>query len=325
LFIVIKNKKHIYNKLIFGLAFVTMSYLTVSAFALNKALPERQISETAKQSSNTSTDNNGTAKKNQQTPNVETTAAQPTRPASNVSQTTATSAPSSSPLSTTFQMNEQFSGNNLNSSWWQAMTYPKGYRNNEEQDYSPSQVALNNGNLEITAVKDGSGNWHSGEVNSKWAYTYGDFEVRLALSATGQGVWPAAWLLGNGDPWPSNGEIDIFENINGESTSYGTIHGGGSNGEWWLQHYCYQIDQTQFHTYRLSKRPNYISWWVDGNLCGEWRPSQMPAGAVWPFETHTNIGILNLAIGGNWPGPSNSSTPDSITMYVDYFTVKNAY
>jgi beta-glucanase (GH16 family) len=224
-----------------------------------------------------------------------------------------------------FAVNEQFSDSSLDSNLWQAMTRPKGYRNNEEQAYRPSQVQVGNGNLQITANRDAAGAWHSGEVDSKWSYMYGEFEVRLALSATGPGVWPAAWLLGTTDPWPYNGEVDIFESINSIPTVYGTIHGGGASGGWWLQKYCSNIDITKFHTYKIVKSPGYMSWWVDGNMCGEWSKSQTPAGGVWPFDSHNNIGILNLAIGGDWPGPSNSQTPSTITMFVDYFTVKNAF
>lgn len=225
----------------------------------------------------------------------------------------------------TYQVNEQFSGAGLNDSLWQAMTYPAGYRNHEEQDYSPSQVRVANGFLQITASRDSSGQWHSGEVHSKWNYTYGEFEVRLAISATGSGVWPASWLLGTTDPWPYGGELDMMENINGQSTVYGTIHGGGSNGPWQLQHSYSGIDVTKFHTYKLVKQPGYISWWIDGIKQGEWYSSQTPPGGIWPFETHSNFAILNLAIGGDWPGPSTSATPNNITLNVDYYTVKNAY
>ncbi len=148
----------------------------------------------------------------------------------------------------------------------------------------------------------------------------------MALSTTGQGVWPAAWLMGRTDSWPDNGEIDIMENINGDPTVYGTIHGGGTGAQWhWaIQRGYASIAVKQFHTYRVVKEPNYMSWWIDGVKRGDWHRSEMPAGGIWPFESHKNFGLLNLAIGGSWPGPSNKSTPDKIVMDVDYFTVKNA-
>lgn len=237
--------------------------------------------------------------------------------------TNAQSDPMTQPIPNEFQVMEQFTGDTLNDTLWEAVTLPKGYRNNEEQAYRPSQVKVVDGKLQITAIRDQSGQWYSGEVHSKWGFTYGDFEVSVALSDTGPGVWPAAWLMGTTDHWPNGGEIDIFENVNGSPTVVGTIHAGGSNGHWQQQSYTGDIDVTKFHTYKISKRPGVISWWVDGVKYGEWQQSQTPDGGVWPFENHRNFGLLNLAIGGNWPGPSNESTPSEITMYVDYFSVKN--
>jgi beta-glucanase (GH16 family) len=223
-----------------------------------------------------------------------------------------------------YQINEQFTGTLLNPNLWEAMSYPKGYRNNEEQSYHPEQVKVIDGMLQITANRNQNGEWSSGEVHSKWQYTYGEFEVRLALSTSGPGVWPAAWLMGVNKEWPSGGEIDIFENINNQPAAYATIHAGGASGHWQLQKQLWGIDVTKFHTYKLVKMPGAISWWVDGIKQGEWLSSQTPADSVWPFEEHANFGLLNLAIGGNWPGPSDETTPNAITMYVDYFNVMNA-
>lgn len=243
----------------------------------------------------------------------------PSTPASNTTKTTATAQSSG-----TTQINEQFVGSSLNTDLWQIMSLPKGYRNNEEQDYVASQVQVADGSLQITAAKDSAGNWHSGEVHSKWDYTYGDFSVRMAISSTGPGIWPAAWLMGTTGQWPTNGEIDIMEHVNSEPSVYGTIHGGGSNGMWQLQGTINPINVLQYHTYMIRKQPGVISWWVDGVKQNQWTQSQMPASGVWPFENYSNFGLLNLAIGGNWPGPTNDSTPSSVTMYVDSFIVSNA-
>jgi beta-glucanase (GH16 family) len=227
--------------------------------------------------------------------------------------------------SSSYQVNELFEGNSLNTNLWQAMTLPKGYRNHEEQDYLPRQVGVSNGALQITASRDSNGAWHSGEVHSKWHYTYGEFEVRMALTGGGPGVWPAAWLMGATDSWPDNGEIDIMENLNGSSTVYGTIHGGGTSYHWQLQKSLAGLDVSTYHTYKISKSPGLISWWVDGVMRAQWKQSQTPVGNSWPFENHANFALLNLAIGGDWPGPSTAATPSTVTLSIDFFTVKGGY
>jgi beta-glucanase (GH16 family) len=226
---------------------------------------------------------------------------------------------------TSIQLYDQFSGASLDTSQWEAMSLPKAYRNNEEQLYAPDNVTVGGGMLRINAIRGSDGQWRSGEVHSKWRYKYGDFEVRLALDKVGQGVWPAAWLLGDGAQWPNAGEIDIFENINTDPMAFATIHGGGSGGHWMSQKWLWGYKTTDFHTYKISKSPGVISWWVDGVKMKEWtKANTLAAGQVWPFEDYSNMGILNLALGGKWPGPTNGSTPESITMMVDYFKITNA-
>lgn len=224
----------------------------------------------------------------------------------------------------TTQIDEQFNGSSLDTRLWTVMNRPAGYRNNEEQTYASSQVALKDGHLVITAQRDQSGAWLSGEVNSKWAYTYGDFEVRARLSAHGPGVWPAAWLFNTAGIWPGGGEIDLYESINSDMSVYGTIHANSPSGHWQNQGGVHNIDPRNYHTYKISKQPGVISWWVDGVKRTEWRKESLSSDQSWPFEDFTYMGLLNLAIGGNWPGPSNETTPSKIEYHIDYFTVKNA-
>jgi beta-glucanase (GH16 family) len=204
------------------------------------------------------------------------------------------------------------------------MNRSAGYRNNEEQSYKSSQVEVKDGQLVITAQRNQAGVWTSGEVNSKWMYTYGDFEVRTRLSTYGPGVWPAAWLFNSAGVWPGGGEIDIYESLNTDLAAFGTIHAGGTSGHWQKQEGVYNIDPRSYHVYKISKQPGIISWWVDGVKRAEWRKDSLLSGQTWPFDDYAYIGLLNLAIGGNWPGPSTASTPSEIKYYIDYFTVKNA-
>lgn len=232
-----------------------------------------------------------------------------------------TAAPSPRPAPT-YAVNEQFDGAALNPALWEVMTYPKAFRNHEEQAYVPGQVRVADGKLQLTASRQADGQWLSGEVHSRWQYRYGEFETRLAVSAAAPGVWPAAWLMGAGPSWPDNGEIDIYESINGQPTAYGSIHAGGSNGHWFDTIKRPGIDVTQYHTYKVIVAPGLISWWVDGQYIGQWRANDRPAGAVWPFDSFPKYALLNLAIGGDWPGPSSAVTPSEVTLSIDYFTVK---
>lgn len=219
-------------------------------------------------------------------------------------------------------VDEQFNGTTLNTNLWSAKSYPKGYRNGEEEDYRPSQVAVANGTMLITASRDASGAWHSGEVESVWSYPTGSFQTRMKVTGIGPGVWPADWMMGRNGQWPTNGEIDTLEEINGKPTAYGTIHGKSSSGNWQLQTALSPFDITQYHVYRIDKTPGDIKWYIDDLLRTEWRQSDTPAGATWPFENNTFYGLFNIAIGGSWPGPSSSSTPNPVVMSVDWYTVR---
>ena len=215
--------------------------------------------------------------------------------------------------------NEQFNGTSLSGTKWVAKTYGKAYRNNEEQDYRPGQAKVEDGNLVITAVKDSSG-WHSGEVESTWQLRYGEYESRMRMSAKGQGIWPAIWLLSGTGGWPGGGEIDIMEAISNNNWVQGTIHAGPSH--WQLYKQFAPFDTTQWHVYKTILAPGKITIFVDNQQYAEFTSAQKPSGATWPFDSNNYYGILNIAMGGEWPGDTTSATPNPVSMYVDYFTVK---
>ncbi|WP_414637891.1 RICIN domain-containing protein [Actinophytocola sp.] len=210
--------------------------------------------------------------------------------------------------------------------------------NNHERQYytnsTSNAVHDGQGNLVITARRDNPGNYNcwygrceytSARLNTsgKFTQTYGHFETRLKMSR-GQGMWPAFWMLGTGGGWPDAGEIDIMENVGFEpSTVHGTIHGPGYSGAGGIGG-GYGISGAfadAFHVFAVDWAPNTITWSVDGNRYLTLTPSNLN-GSRWVFD-HPFFVILNLAVGGYWPGDPNASTPFPNTLTIDYVRVTN--
>ncbi|NEA31658.1 glycoside hydrolase family 16 protein [Streptomyces sp. SID13031] len=195
------------------------------------------------------------------------------------------------------------------------------------------------GNLVISARKEklpgmekcqfGSCDITSARITTKEKFdqAYGRFEARIKTPA-GQGLWPAFWMMGNDIDevdWPGNGEIDIMEIIGKEpGTLYGTVHGpgyhseNGPGGQTSLP--AGQKWSDAFHVYSVEWSPAQILWKVDGRQYLRITPANLPAGAKWVFD-HEFYLLLNLAVGGVWPGPPNSATAFPAKMLVDYVRV----
>jgi len=162
-------------------------------------------------------------------------------------------------------------------------------------------------------------------TNGKVSFTYGKVEARMKLP-DGAGIWPAFWALGTDlatAGWPKSGEIDIMEFVGKTpNTVYGTLHGPGYSGAQGIN----KPDDlgtavsADFHTYTLIKRPNEIIWQVDGKEYHRLTPASLPAGGTWVFEKPFFI-ILNLAIGGDWPGSPDANTVFPAQMKVDWVRV----
>ena len=194
------------------------------------------------------------------------------------------------------------------------------------------------GNLVITAHREQLGNkyrcWYGVcqytsarlKTQGKFDQAYGRFEARIRLPY-GQGIWPAFWMLGNNintAGWPTCGEIDIMENIGREPTIvHGTIHGPGYSGAAGIgSQYALTTGAftDAFHVFAVEWEPNQIRWYVDGNLYQTRTPADLPPGSAWVFD-HPHFMILNLAVGGYWPGDPDSTTVFPQRMYVDYVRV----
>ena len=209
-----------------------------------------------------------------------------------------------------------------------------GWGNSELQYYLPNNASLENGLLTIEARAESSNgfNYTSARIHTRdrFAFRYGRIEARMRLPG-GQGVWPAFWLLPQNDQyggWAASGEIDIVEAVNlggaGGNNIYGTIHYGGEwpnnvfSGETFL---VSANTTTEFHTYAIEWDANEIRWYVDDVLYAM-RNSWLSTGGVFPapFDQYFYI-LLNVAVGGNFPGNPDESTTFPVKMEVDWLRV----
>jgi len=211
-----------------------------------------------------------------------------------------------------------------------------GWGNNEQQYYtnSTSNAAHDgNGNLVITARRENPAGYtcHYGTCRytsarlltaDRFTQTYGRFEARIKVPR-GQGIWPAFWMLG-GTPWPDRGEIDIMENIGREPDRvYGTLHGPGYSGGSAISS-SYPLPGGQafadaFHTFTVDWAPDSVTWYVDGIQYARKTPADL-GGNRWVFD-HPFFMIMNVAVGGYWPGYPDASTTFPQQMLIDYVRV----
>ena len=154
----------------------------------------------------------------------------------------------------------------------------------------------------------------------------GRFEARIRLPS-GQGLWPAFWLLGNDlgtVGWPACGEIDVMEYRGQEPTVvHGSLHGPGySGGEALTSRYelVRGAFDTDFHVFAVEWEADRITWLVDGVVFKTVRPADLPPGTRWVFD-HPFFVILNVAVGGTFVGPPGPDTTFPQTMTVDYVRV----
>jgi beta-glucanase (GH16 family) len=224
---------------------------------------------------------------------------------------------------------DEFEGRALDHGKWVEELGGHGFGNNELQVYTarPENVRVEGGNLVIEARREDREGRHYTSARIKTAglfeRTHGRYEARIQIPR-GQGIWPAFWLLGadcESTGWPRCGEIDIMENIGKEpSTVHGTMHGPGYSGE----HGFGKPSSIEgafadgFHVYAVEWEPREIRWYRDGMLYHTARPELVKGD--WVFE-HSFFVILNLAVGGDWPGNPDASTVFPQRMLVDYVRV----
>jgi beta-glucanase (GH16 family) len=283
---------------------------------------------------------------------------------------TANASVPSTPPGWTLQWSDDFNGpaNTLPSSqnWIFDLGhgYPGGPANwgtGEIQNYtnSTNNIKLDgSGNLRITALRDGSGNWTSARIETQRANFKPPAGGKLAIESrlqmpnvTGQaalGYWPAFWALGspyrgNYWNWPAIGEFDIMENVNGINSVWGVLHCGvnpggpcnETNGLGASRACPGSTCQSAFHTYRFewdeSSNPKQLRWYVDGQQFHTLSQNQFDATTWNNMTGHAGYFLLlNLAIGGAFPnGVAGHATPTAATvpghsLVVDYVAVWSA-
>jgi beta-glucanase (GH16 family) len=225
---------------------------------------------------------------------------------------------------------DEFDGLALDRKKWAIETGGNGWGNQELEFYTgrPENLRVSGGNLVIEARREEYGGRHYTSARIRTAglveRTYGRYEARIKVPR-GQGVWPAFWLLGadiGKVGWPRCGEIDVMENIGREpNVVHGTLHGPGYSGAQGigraqvLDAGAYADD---FHVFAVEWEPRVVRWYRDGILYQTVRPDN--AKGAWVFE-HPFYVLLNLAVGGTWPGAPDAKTSLPQQMLVDYVRV----
>jgi len=218
-----------------------------------------------------------------------------------------------------------------------------GWGNQELESYTNSaeNAHIENGNLVITARKENfEGSDHIAreftsarlKTQGLFSQTYGRFEARIKIPS-GQGMWPAFWMMGDNISsvgWPKCGEIDIMENVGKEpGLVHGSLHGPTTTGA--------ATDLTStvslptgkdfaatYHLYAVEWEPDAVRFYVDDTLYATFAANSVAStpttAGSWVFD-HPYFLILNVAVGGSWPGPPDATTAFPQTMLVDYVRV----
>jgi beta-glucanase (GH16 family) len=234
---------------------------------------------------------------------------------------------------------DEFEGDQLDETKWSYMTGDgteygiPGWGNNELQYYREENVKVADGMLTITARRENIGGrqFTSGRIRTKdkGDWTYGRIEFRAKMPV-GQGLWAAVWMLPTEEyygGWAASGEIDIMEYLGHETgVVHGTLHYGGQWPENQYNGKSYTTDgpsfASEFHDFAMEWEEGEFRWYVDGDLyqtqSSGWYSSSGPFPV--PFNRDFHL-LVNLAVGGNWPGNPDASTQFPQDLVLDYIRV----
>ncbi|HEX5682416.1 MAG TPA: AbfB domain-containing protein [Ideonella sp.] len=200
-----------------------------------------------------------------------------------------------------------------------------GWGNNELEYYRRENANVENGNLVITAKREDFGGFRYTssrmKTQGKQSFKYGRIEARIKVPL-GSGLWPAFWALGSNITrvgWPASGEIDILEHVNTEDKVYGTVHWSAPDGSYASYGGNVTTTPQDYHLYSIEWDPTAIRWFLDGV---QYHVIDITDGVGGTAEFHNDFFLLlNLAVGGNWPGFNIDETKLPARMYVDYVRV----
>jgi beta-glucanase (GH16 family) len=233
--------------------------------------------------------------------------------------------------------------NSINTGTWSHETGGGGFGNNEREYYTNGQNAFiqfdpqaGSNVLVLEARRDNPANYNcwygrceytSSRMNTagKRTFQYGRIEARLKLPQT-PGIWPAFWTLGSdigSVGWPGCGELDIMEHVGFEpNITHGAMHGPNYSGNTPFSgtNYLNESVSANYHVYAIEWNSTSVRWYMDGNLFYTVNKSQVQSFGNWVFD-HPMFLILNVAVGGNWPGNPTGSSVFPQRMYVDYIRV----
>ena len=233
---------------------------------------------------------------------------------------------------------DEFNGTHIDGSKWEHEVNARGGGNNELQYYTDrSQNSyVEDGHLVIQALKEnytgpeGSREYTSARIRTRYQgdWKYGRFDIKARLPY-GQGIWPAIWMMpsdGVYGGWAASGEIDIMELLGQEPNKvYGTLHYGGEWPDNVHSGDSYTLPSgtfsDTFHVFTLEWDSTQIRWYVDGQfyqMQNQWYTTNAEFPA--PFDQRFYI-ILNVAVGGNWPGDPDYTTIFPQSMVIDYVRV----
>ena len=240
------------------------------------------------------------------------------------------------PATWTYDIGTDCCGNNELETYcaWASTTGPCNPAN-------PNAYLGTDGYLHIVAEQPtaGTATYTSARLKSEglFSFMYGRIEASMMVPES-QGMWPAFWMLGTNitaDPWPACGELDIMEHIDGNNTPFGGAAGGALPGYDWTQSSIHgpslnggtpyttsSFSAAAWHTYGMIWTKGQVQYYVDSpnNIYETFTPTN-PGGGTWPFDQGPQFILLNLAVGGSWPGNPNSTTVFPSQMVVDYVRI----